>query len=576
MGDSQAVGNWRSHLYFQTSLRRRAGDIRLLTIQPRKHAAPVGAPPIQCFLKLASLEHDLDFVAISHDYHDNCSDDGNDSRGSRVSVNGALVPVSNGVLSMFEHLQHESDPVTAWLDIFCVNQEDVEERSLQTSQISGIFSKASSTFIWLGPAADGSDEAMAGLGRLADEELTPVAQKLLMKVLSKTPLAPQQAKATPLTGQDITPEKQPSLDEQLDTLRSSFQALLHRKYWSRLWAVQELAFTASGFVVCGRQRLDLDLFNVSAGALDGILNMATYSRWLSSTKSASPRASLDDATPANFRQSPAIRLLGEREFFRGGRSWWSATEHALLSVFSRYLVSGLVSQLELTAEDPRDIVYSMVGLSTDAKELGITIDYSKSYDKVCMETTAALLSKTPKLLQLCRGHHSTNSELPSWVVDWNSIRLPSSYDAGCAFNACGTADARFYRLNTEVPGQISLRGALVDRVESMFTSKPASSIETLLEESLKKPKSPYDSAEKTEMPTSMVTENSFITHSGYVGFGTGIDCGDSIAIPYGSEVPLALRTCGETYRIVGEVYVHGIMGGQFMKLHRKELAIRIS
>lgn len=570
VASGQAVGGWRSHLYFQKSLRSRAGDIRLLTIQPRKHAAPAGAPLIQCFLKLANLEHDPDFVAISH----GC--DGHGGEEGRVSVNGAMVPVSKDVLSMLEHLQEETDPVTIWFDIFCINQGDVEERSAQMSKVADIFSKASKTVIWLGPAADGSEKAMAALGRLANEELTPMAQRLLLKVISKTPLAPRAGETTYPASPGISPEKQPSLDDQLDTLRSSFRSLLHRKYWTRLWSLQELVFTASGVVVCGRQRLDLNLFHVSTGALDGLLNMATYSRWLSSANSATSRASLDHSEPANFRQSPAIRLLGEREFFRAGRGWWSSVEHPLLSILTRHFLSGQGARLHLAADDPRDVIYGMIGLSADAKELGITIDYSKSYDQVCADTTAALLSKTPKLLQLCHKQHQADSQSPSWMVDWSNINPPPSFDAGRAFNACGPADDRFYRLATEAPGEISLKGTLVDRVKSVFPSKPAGFIEQLLKESLANPNSPYQPTENLDVPTSMLMDSPFITDNGYVGFGTGMDPGDSVAILYGSAVPLALRPRGATNRIVGETYVLGIMEGQYMKLHRKELTIRIS
>ncbi|KAK7757447.1 hypothetical protein SLS62_000462 [Diatrype stigma] len=81
----------------------------------------------------------------------------------------------------------------------------------------------------------------------------------------------------------------------------------------------------------------------------------------------------------------------------------------------------------------------------------------------------------------------------------------------------------------------------------------------------------------------------FLTDSGYVGTGPpDLAPGDTIAVPYGSPVPVALRACeggegeggrggrrGRGFRVVGAVYVFGIMDGEFMKVHRKEAVLRL-
>ncbi|KAI1109368.1 heterokaryon incompatibility protein-domain-containing protein [Nemania sp. NC0429] len=80
----------------------------------------------------------------------------------------------------------------------------------------------------------------------------------------------------------------------------------------------------------------------------------------------------------------------------------------------------------------------------------------------------------------------------------------------------------------------------------------------------------------------MAGRRPFRSHNGYVGLGPeDLAVGDTIAIPYGSAVPFAFRDAGgagdrdRACRLVGEVYVFGIMDGEFMKVHRQESVLRV-
>jgi hypothetical protein len=42
--------------------------------------------------------------------------------------------------------------------------------------------------------------------------------------------------------------------------------------------------------------------------------------------------------------------------------------------------------------------------------------------------------------------------------------------------------------------------------------------------------------------------------------------GDKICVLFGGEVLFILRPAGETYRLVGECYVHGLMSGEAMAM----------
>lgn len=552
--------------------------MRLLTIEPRSQTrsnTTESQDITQCFLKLENLKtQQSGFVAISHA----CEKEGD----GEIMVNGALVPVSNELAVLLQSLQHEHEPVTIWVDALCINYSDVEEKSVQLSQIPQIFSAASSTLVYLGATADESDGAMDALNRLDEEHLTPAAQKLLLAALRKTPWI---AKSPTTEAQPSQPAKEESLEDQLDALRTSFKALMSRQYWSRLWSLTELVFTNKGSVMCGTRSLDLHRFYTAAKALDGVLNMATYSKWLEASKTTNAPATLDTTEPANFSASSALLLLSEREYFVGSRGWWSSTEHPLSSILMRYHLDHAENRLHLKPDEQCDLIFGYLGLSSDAEKLGVTIDYYKDWAQVCRETTLSLLRHNPRVLQLCLGHSKADIDLPSWLVDWSKIALPASYDSGRSFNACGPADVRFYRPDAQDGEAITMKGVILDTINkvTLVSNDSENMLEAIntaikenLQHSLNMAKSPYSQNEQPNVPTSMLKESCFITETGYIGCGEDLAMGDVVAILYGSEVPFVLRkqTAG-TYRLVGEVYVEGIMEGEFMKVHRAENSIII-
>ncbi|KAI1488611.1 heterokaryon incompatibility protein-domain-containing protein [Biscogniauxia mediterranea] len=660
---------WRSHLYFQAPLRKCNGDIRLLTIQSRKYAASMPEPSsksIHCILRLANLKHDPKFTAISHEWEESDAIDEEKS----VLVNGVPVPVTTGVFNVLEHAQKEADPTTIWIKAICINHVDVQEKSAQIAQIAEIYGTAARTLVWLGPAAEGSDDAMDVLRRIGEEQLslnslvahwTPqVGHQVWRGIMSKGFSEPPPE----VRGEAPSASTHTDFKAQLDTVQPALRSLMEREYWSRLWSIEEISLSAKGIVSCGNRRLPLDTFCAVAKSLDTIINESTVSKWLASAKTpTSPNrpVNLSTSEPSNFAQSPALKVLAQRDFYRRDIDSWVRTPNLpLLSILHRFYVPGSDGHLPLHVADARDRVYALLGLASDATTLGISPDYSKEYRQVLVDISAALLRKTPRPLQLCSGTASTESGYPSWVVDWTSLKAPLS-DAVAGdrpFQACGPADERFYRVDSGNPNQISIKGTIVDSVKSIGASYQAhetgqleqvrsylSEITKFWEESTGSPSSPYSSQQTivalAKIPVADVEVNPghrdqtrraatvtldgyqsllaalsaekpdtgeerpgeepasehlnratdylaamskmegwkpFLTETGYVGLGSaGLGIEDDIAIPYGSPVPLALRRQeDDTYRLVGEVYIFGIMDGEFMKVHTKETLLRLS
>ncbi|KAK5630208.1 hypothetical protein RRF57_005923 [Xylaria bambusicola] len=699
MGDEEATAKvspvaWRQHLYLQTRLKEKNGRIRLLTIQPHQYTVSrpeVTSDTIHCFLRLADLKQRPQFTVVSHRWHPTDAVDETKS----LFVNGAPVPASKGLFEVLHQLQKETEPAVVWIDALCINHadEDEREKSVQVSQLAQIYSTAEKTFVYLGATSDRSNEAMKVLRRLAEEQLTlnafianwtpQLGHQLVQKILPSRFVHSSPAE-----------NKEPlELQQELDSLRAPLKALMERDYWTDLWSLVELCLSHKGLVVCGKHALPLDHFYSAARALDHIINHLTYSKWLAAatnpTTQSAQRAVLSGEEVSNISQSPALRILGRRdEYRRDADSWLKALDSPLFTLLSRFYAE---TQLPLRVSDPRDRVYALACLATDIGELGLNVDYHKEVDAVYAETSAAFLQKHPRVLQLARGTLSASNNLTSWAVDWGNMRSPPPSTLSSserAFNACGPADSRYYRAELSAPNQISLKAAVVDKVQEVGTPyqiglEPASEakgkadadagkdkdererqrtylseIKQFWEESTASLSSPYfaeqaavalakipvsdvevnpasgalvrastlavegykriyealfpaesesieDDARETKQETEeerregveklsvtpsipytmamarMAGRRPFRSNNGYVGLGPqDLADADVIAIPYGSTVPFAFRRVeggGEDlmYRLVGEVYVFGIMDGEFMKVHRQESVLKI-
>jgi hypothetical protein len=85
----------------------------------------------------------------------------------------------------------------------------------------------------------------------------------------------------------------------------------------------------------------------------------------------------------------------------------------------------LITSVEcgLQASDQRDRIFALLGLSRDAREMGITANYSMSYSQVLTNLAMAMLRHGHSMiLSMCR-HAKPEGNIPSWVPDWSSMRI---------------------------------------------------------------------------------------------------------------------------------------------------------
>ncbi|KAI1099210.1 HET-domain-containing protein [Jackrogersella minutella] len=313
-------------------------DIRLLRISPLTSSGHLHAE-----LDLVDLIFCPSFEALSYTW---AGETGNNAKPKSIFIGPFwdIIPITvNCDLAL--RLLASTGHLSLWVDSICINQQIPHERSHQVSIMREIYSKASRVLVYLGPAADHSDDAMEALNDFSQ-----------MK---------QYGHDTPLSS----------------TQKLGLENLFKRRYFFRIWVIQEFAMAKEITLYCG--------------------NKAAF--WTSSSKMRVP-----------YHLIRGVPWL--LNYIQGGASVMTHPE-------------GLLQLLDATsncaASDPRDNVFALLGLLRDGIFEGLVPDYCLSTEQVYIGIASYLIIRHKKtnILSYPKGHSGL---LPTWVPDWSIYRAPIS------------------------------------------------------------------------------------------------------------------------------------------------------
>lgn len=114
------------------------------------------------------------------------------------------------------------------------------------------------------------------------------------------------------------------------------------------------------------------------------------------------------------------------------------------------------------ASDPRDKVYSVLGLANDRQDLGLTVDYTCTVEQLYIKTATQIIRTSSNINILLACLHIKSLVLPSWVPDWSHWEF-GSYGTTLSkfYNVCGTDED-----GVRVCGnQLQVAGCLIDEIE---------------------------------------------------------------------------------------------------------------
>jgi hypothetical protein len=139
------------------------------------------------------------------------------------------------------------------VDAVCINQNDDEEMGNQVQIIDRIYKEADRVVVWLGVGTDGSDRAIDAIARCYDFEHCRTW-----------------AKGTATTNEQVL-----QFIDSLFPVRNDLSAritevvsLAERKYWSRVWIVQEFHLAQDATIYCGQKSITLKILTKFCAILD--------------------------------------------------------------------------------------------------------------------------------------------------------------------------------------------------------------------------------------------------------------------------------------------------------------------
>jgi hypothetical protein len=376
-------------------------SIRLLRILSNHGEDPV------CSLEIHDINDDIGYDCLSYTWGDPL-DHQLSSPGSTTVCGPCSVTLEGGYRiditpNLFDALRHLSrngystptpDPDSGrtkdylWIDALCIDQSNTEERNKQVSLMGQIYMKAQTVVIWLGR----EDEHIAG------------AAKVICRLSSFTP---KQARRRFQNIDDPELLETVGISQQQWVDYASF---LQRRWFGRIWVVQESFFSGNKEVWCGDRILPWSKVMAAAQLLEETHLDTVLKAYI-----------LNIVEKPRFRGSIKTKLfdnrLNNQQIF-GKLSKMSAQSLNLgrLLYFSRCF----------NATDPRDHIFAILGMWDASQQhrgtmFEIKPDYEAPVSDIYVHATYMAIYEAQDLGMLGLVEDLTfrdDPELPSWVPDY--------------------------------------------------------------------------------------------------------------------------------------------------------------
>jgi Heterokaryon incompatibility protein (HET) len=271
------------------------------------------------------------------------------------------------------HLRHSSYPINLWVDNLCINMNDSRERAHQVSKMGQIYWQANNVCIWLGESNDSNKLALDFIPRILN-----------------------------LSSLDTELQDESNMSS-WDALRD----LMSCKWFSRRWAVQEIAFAKNSTIHCGDQVVHWVDFADAVGLFVSRMNKITQS----SAQHCTDR-----------RRAAGWSIFAERivEYYQS-LIQRSDNDGQLEPIFELETLLWTFKDFDCT--DGRDRVYSLLALARDVPPLEYnnsgsisSLDYDADITDVLERCVMHCVNVSKSLDIICRPWAPiVVKPLPSWI-----------------------------------------------------------------------------------------------------------------------------------------------------------------
>jgi hypothetical protein len=372
---------------------------RLLSVQK----ASDNAERLVCELKTVDLA-DADcpsFVALSYVW-------GDPSVGSaKIVLNNHSWEVGINLATALRYFRdqcsHDEGSTSGfiWVDALCINQADNDEKSIQVRQMDRIYRAASVVLSHLGSEGDGTDLALATLGKLSN------AWQIL--------LANCRLDSGGDSGEEdgvimFDDDKVIDLFQQVSSTLteqswSSVDAFLSLPYWTRIWIVQEIVLGREILLVLGDSAITwtqlVNSWKLCLHAPNLLETLRTYQSEI-----------WDKYKPSTSLKWDRIDLIGQLK----GEGYHKMEGKVLPADLLKVLARSSINH----ATDSRDMIFGLGGICN----LPVKPDYKQSVkDTFGLFAVGCIMHQLHNVI-LWAGtglDHASIPGLPSWIPNWRSI-----------------------------------------------------------------------------------------------------------------------------------------------------------
>lgn len=306
-------------------------EIRLIALLPGSFHSK-----IRCEFIISDLEDPPDYEALSYTWAD--WDDDQVLNGTVWCEPGdRMILVTRNCEDALRRLRLHHEPRFLWVDAVCINQAFIQERNQQVALMPKIYRSASRVTVYLGEVNADTEKFLDFLDGLPlDVEAAPNVYILLAK------------------------------------------SLFGRRWFERLWILQEIALARAASVICGNKTISWQ-------------KLADYYRDTFSKSS-------------HMSQFPHLKAVFDCGL-QGARPMKTLPE--------------LFAESHLrSCSDPRDRVFALFGILHEDLPLALAPEYGASNRDIFTELATYFL-KEFNLLFVHERFKQRQKDWPSWVFDWS-------------------------------------------------------------------------------------------------------------------------------------------------------------
>ncbi|KAF2821508.1 hypothetical protein CC86DRAFT_105448 [Ophiobolus disseminans] len=402
----------------------KSGSIRTLSLHPGTETEVV-----HCKLSEVSINES----AGSYDVFSYCW--GPPSQPKKILfLDNRPIVVSDTLFTLLRHYRNATTAGTHWIDGLCMRQDDNEEKNEQIPLMSSIYSQGRRVNIWLGADEDDSGYVLDQVSGAQIEEMT---RHRFLRGLDR---------------------------------------LLQRPWFGRSWIIQELVLAPpNALVLRSGQRscswevfsnLIQDLRNPESTAIGDAIDarlakLNTPGAWGATAMLRDSMVNTRIALYQRMHSSTVEDLIRQRNSRLSGNSHYDLP--ALWAVTRRS-----------NATNPRDHIYSMLGMVEAKQYPNFKVDYNKTVWQVHVDATLLALEEGhPRSVYLLLYYFPVTGPrmrqlLPSWTVnflfrksEWGELVLENDHK----WIAPDARRRRPIQVDRK-KNRVTVRGSIVDRVVS--------------------------------------------------------------------------------------------------------------